>query len=236
MLNKFLAVLCIFNLSCAGLDYKRNAYNSVAMVKFETIDPKTKDDSYITGTAFAVDENYLVTAAHVCVAGVQEIVMKNLANFSVYLIYLDKDENISMKKDFKIVDIDRKNDLCLIFKPKHGLRPVTLSGKDMKLRDPVFAVGAPASTFPIESEGVLSLSSMTVDGDQTWPDVMLMSLDICGGNSGGPVFDKNGNVVGVIVAGSRRYDHIAIVVKAKYVIKFLKNYSANQVPVKIREK
>jgi S1-C subfamily serine protease len=57
-----------------------------------------------------------------------------------------------------------------------------------------------------------------------------------GGNSGGPVFDKNGSVVGVIVAGSRRYAHIAIVVKAKYVIKLLKNYSASQIPVKIREK
>jgi S1-C subfamily serine protease len=180
MLKKFLALLCIFNLSCAGLDYKRSAYNSVAMVKFETIDPKTKDDSYITGTAFAVDENYLVTAAHVCVSGVQEIVLKNLQNFSVYLIYLDKDENVATKKDFKIVEIDRKNDLCLIYKQKHGLKPVILNGKEMKIRDPVFAVGAPASTFPIESEGFLSLSGLTVDGDQEWPDVMLMSLDICG--------------------------------------------------------
>ncbi len=67
MIRKILTLLCIFNLvACASVNYKRVAYNSVAMVKFETINKKSNEGSWITGTAFAVDENYLITAAHVC--------------------------------------------------------------------------------------------------------------------------------------------------------------------------
>lgn len=233
MLRKFLVLLCIFSLSCASVDYKRSAYNSVAMVKFETIDQKSKEGSWITGTAFAVDENYLITAAHVCKAGVEQIVLPNVTNFSVYLVYVNKNENISTVKDFKIVDLDMENDLCLIYKNKHGLVPVILTAKELKIRDSVFTVGAPASSFPIEAEGFVSLPHMDMMSGPK--DRMILSLDVYSGNSGGPIFDSKGRMVGVLVAAKRDYLHLGIAVKSKYVIQFLKQYSTKQVKVKIRE-
>jgi serine protease Do len=233
MIRKILALFCIFNLSCVAVDYKRLAYNSVAMVKFESIDQKSKEGSWITGTAFAVDENYLITAAHVCKAGVEQIVLPNLTNFSVYLVYVNKDENMASMKDFRIVDMDIENDLCLIYKNKHGLVPVVLTAKELKIRDSVYTVGAPGSAFPIEAEGFVSLPH--IDMMSGPKDRMILSLDVYSGNSGGPIFDDKGRMVGVLVAAKRDYLHLGIAVKSKYVIQFIKKYSAKQLKVKIRE-
>ena len=232
MLRKFLVFVCLFVVSCSSLDYKRAAYNSVAMIMFQSIDQKTKQADFVSGTAFAVDENYLVTAAHVCRAGVEDIILKNIENFSVFLIVMGKDENTAKIKDFKIVAVDEENDLCLIYKGSHGLKPVTLSSKEVKIRDSVFIVGAPASNFPIEAEGFVS--SPHVDMYDDWKDRMILSLDIFGGNSGGPVFNADGSVVGIISAGSHRYLHLGIAVKSKYLIEFLKKYSDKQIRVNIK--
>jgi serine protease Do len=234
MFRSLIIALSIFSFSCASV-WKRQAYNSIAMIKFESIDPKTQDDSYITGTAFAVDENHLVTAGHVCRAGVEEIILKNVDNFSVYLIYLTKDEGLNNVKNFRIVDLDLENDLCLIFKKGHGLIPVTFSSRDLKVRDPVFIVGAPAGNFPTEAEGFVALPSVDFLR-YGWKDRFTMSLDVFGGNSGGPIFDANGNVIGMISAGDTRYLHMGIAVKTKYIIKFLKDYSDKQTKVKIKQR
>jgi S1-C subfamily serine protease len=223
-----------FSTSCAG-NYKRLAYNTVAMIKFESIDKVSKDDSYVTGTAFAVDKNHLMTAGHVCRAGVEEIILKNIDNFSVYIIFINPSESLTVVKDFKIVSIDLENDLCLIRKDSHGLLPVTFSSREVKIRDSVFTVGGPAGNFPTETEGFVSLPSADFPSNG-WKDRMVMSLDIFSGNSGGPIFDSNGNVIGLVSAGDRRYLHFGIAVKTKYIVKFIKDYSETQLKVSIKQR
>lgn len=233
LFRKFLIAISLFSFSCASLDYKRQAYNSVALIKFEGTDTKTQENDYITGTAFAVDDNYLVTAGHVCKAGIEKIVLQYIDNFSVFLVSINKEEGYSTQKDFKIVALDLENDLCLIYKKHHGLVPVTLSSKEVKIRDAVFIVGAPAGNFPVEAEGYVSGPSVDFVANE-WKDRIMLSLDVFGGNSGGPIFNARGHVIGMISAGDRRYLHFGIAVKSKYIIKFLKDFSEKQIKVKVK--
>jgi S1-C subfamily serine protease len=118
---------------------------------------------------------------------------------------------------FQIKAIDVKNDLCVISKPDHGLLPVTLAQDDeLHIRDHVFTVGAPASTFPIETEGYVSLPAIDSDSWELNGKVLL-SLSIYSGNSGSPVLNAAGEVVAVIVMGSPRYPSIAIATSVRHV-------------------
>ncbi len=107
-----------------------------------------------------------------------------------------------------------------------------MTAKELKIRDSVYTVGGPGSAFPIEAEGFVSLPH--IDMMSGPKDRIVLSLDVYFGNSGGPIFDSKGRVVGVLVAAKKDYLHLGIAVKTKYVIQFLKQYSTKQVKVKMQ--
>ena len=91
------------------------------------------------------------------------------------------------------------------------------SDYQLKIRDKVFTVGAPEGTFPVETEGHVSLPFIfSINEDLNGK--VLCSLGIYRGNSGSPVFDVNGNVIGVVVMGSRRYVNVAFLTRTKYLV------------------
>lgn len=216
-----LFLVSLFASACASIggygygSYKKNAYHSVAMLQmeFKIQEKKELSSSALAATGFAVDSTHIVTAGHFCTAGF-EIVVKNVktvkdVKFEMYEV--GQDEQLYREDGLRIIAVDEKNDLCMIeTNKKHNLIPVKISNKKVfKIRDKVFTVGAPSFTFPIESEGFVSLP--VIDSDSiNLKGKTLLSLSIFKGNSGSPVFDDNGEVIGVIVSGDRSYEQIAI--------------------------
>jgi serine protease Do len=105
-----------------------------------------------------------------------------------------------------------------------GLAPVTLSkSSTLKIRDEVFIVGAPNGTFPIETQGHVSLPKVP-SADEELNGKIMCSLPIFKGNSGSPVYDSKGEVVGVIVMGDARYPNISFATPVKYLVSLMELY------------
>lgn len=108
----------------------------------------------------------------------------------------------------KIVAKDVLNDLVLIEPPPGDTRPGVKIGEKPKKDDPVFTVGHPYG-FPrqVISAGKVTLPDAALkkehppgSGKEAVVDgLSISSVNVFEGNSGGPEFNKNGEVVGVKV-------------------------------------
>ena len=184
--------LCCISKSIKPELYKRNAYNSVVMLEmeFELLNEKKEViHPGITATGFAVDSLHLVTAGHFCISGLQNALKSKSVKTS--MLYVSGNEELVEIKNFRIVLIDVRNDLCIIERQGHHITPVVFA-KDYrpKIRDKVFTVGAPANSFPVETEGVVSLPSV-FSSEPEMNGKILCSLAVYKGNSGSPVFNQD---------------------------------------------
>jgi S1-C subfamily serine protease len=119
---------------------------------------------------------------------------------------------------FSIDDLDIENDICLIELPGHGLVPLKLANS-VSLGEKVYVVGAPMGFLGFIFDGFVA--NLGVDMSEGYLDKLLVSAASAGGNSGGPVVNEAGEVVGILIAGDTNFDHLSICTKAKYVKKFL---------------
>lgn len=88
--------------------------------------------------------------------------------------------------DFAVIELDR---------PVTGIAaPLKLSKRKVRKGEPVFTIGHP-SGLPAKYSGTSSV--LTIDN----PYYFSVNLDTLGGNSGGPVFNAQREVVGILVSG-----------------------------------
>lgn len=145
------------------------------------------------GTGFFVNaEGYVITNFHVVDAGKK--------------IQVEYQNN---KHDAKVIKVDPTNDLALLkvdFAPKAFLN--FRGGKQVKTGEEVVAIGFPfygmVSTHPNVTTG--TISSVVGLGDDS--RLLQTTAPVQPGNSGGPLLDSSGNVVGVVVA---KLDAVAVV-------------------------
>ena len=233
-MKKFFILLlsCLFVFSCCGttnynfdqspknkLDV-HDLYNSVAKVSITT-----KDGSgTLIGTAFAVDEDYLLTAAHVCV-GIYEIALLGMADLDeIKLTFLNQEQQkLYYYKQVQIVDIDEDFDLCLLKRKNHKLTPVQFGEySKLKIGDKVMVLGAPQGVFPVLTEGrVIIFNGAGILPTYYKRGLLTISAPVSGGNSGGPVFDEQGRLVGVLVMGLISYHHCNFATGLDMINKFL---------------
>lgn len=81
-----------------------------------------------------------------------------------------------------------------------------------------FALGYPRETI-VYSEGNISASS-GVEGDTT---KFQLSLLVNPGNSGSPVLDDQGNLIGIISGRNNNAQGVSYAVKAQYIYDMIKN-------------
>lgn len=141
------------------------------------------EDLQASGTGFFITEDgYLVTNFHV-VKGAKSVKIKS--DSGVY--------------PAEVVHVDQVNDLALL-KVNGKFRPLPVSTENAQLGEAVFTIGFPNITLqgtePKYTDG--KISSLT--GIRDDPGNYQISVPVQPGNSGGPLVDMSGNVVGVIVA------------------------------------
>ncbi len=150
------------------------------------------------GTSFLIDgDGYLVTKLHV-VSGASTLIVSNGNHeYVAKNIYADAANDLAI---LKIEDEDWKNT---------GILPYSLRKSATDLGEELFTLGYPRNTI-VYNRGYLSASTGYND------DSLSIQLTISAnpGNSGGPVLDKNGDIIGVLSARHQKADEVVYATKA----------------------
>jgi len=135
------------------------------------------------GSGFVVSpDGYIVTNRHV-VDGATKV-----------KVSFDDQEEI----DAKIVGTDERTDIALLkIEPKHPLTVVKFAEKTPRVGDWVLAVGNPFGLGGTVTAGIVSALARNIGGPY---DYMQIDAAVNHGNSGGPAFNLEGDVVGVNTA------------------------------------
>lgn len=107
--------------------------------------------------------------------------------------------------DAKLIGSDRNSDVALIKIEKDNLPVATLGNSDeVIIGEWVIALGNPFGLFEINDKptvtvGVVSATNMKVnaDGNRVYKDMIQTDASINAGNSGGPLLNADGNVIGM---------------------------------------
>ncbi|MBQ7818068.1 MAG: trypsin-like peptidase domain-containing protein [Bacteroidales bacterium] len=162
-----------------------------------------------SGTGFFIDSRgFIVTNDHV---------VKNASTIDVFFIF-----NGEIKKyATKLLVADKNNDLVILkiddpqYKPLPEI-PYMIDFKTQEVGTSVYAMGFPSPTILGEeikvTDGIIS-SKTGERGDVT---VYQISAPIQPGNSGGPLFNKFGYVVGITNAGMPNLDNVGYAIKSSY--------------------
>lgn len=161
-----------------------------------------------SGTGFALKDGYIVTNYHV-IEGANSITIQGVNG------------NFNIQYNTSIVGTDKINDLALLkvtdptFKG-FGIIPYSISSAISEVGEEIFVLGYPlTSTMGDEiklTTGVIS-SKTGFQGDIA---LYQISAPIQPGNSGGPLFDKNGNVIGIVSAKHKDAENVGYAVKTLY--------------------
>jgi serine protease Do len=148
------------------------------------------DKYYSVGTAFAIGNNRYVTAAHVLDIGVASLWGKpELRDTKGNVYSIDKIEKFSLARDFVVFSlIGHADKASLQINSKPEANSV------------VYAVGNALGTGVVIRDGLYtSTTPEEQDGRWKW---MRFSAAASPGNSGGPLLDNSGKVIGVVLRKS----------------------------------
>lgn len=148
------------------------------------------DKFYSIGTAFAIGDNRYVTAGHVLLAGLGSLWgPPQLRDAAGHVYAIDKVEKFSMGEDFVVFTVAGDPG-------KAALAPDTKPA----LNRVVYAVGNALGTGVVVRDGLYTSDTPEEqDGRWKW---MRFSAPASPGNSGGPLLDSDGKVIGVVLMKS----------------------------------
>ena len=146
----------------------------------------------ITGSGFLISEDgYIVTNYHVVETADQ-------SDLPVTVVLYDGTEY-----DAQIVGKEDVNDIAVLKIQAAGLLPVTVGdSSSIRVGDEVYAVGNPMGELEFSmSTGHVSALDRVISTEEA-EDIPMFQLDaaVNPGNSGGPVYNTRGEVIGVVTA------------------------------------
>ncbi len=144
----------------------------------------------LEGTGFVVDDERVMTNAHV-VAGTDRVVV----------------ETAQGELDAEVVHYDPATDLAVLAVPGLSARPLALAAEPAAPGDDTIALGypldGPYTATPTRVRERITLRGPDIyDSATVQRDVYTVRGQVRSGNSGGPLIDPDGQVVGVVFGAS----------------------------------
>ncbi len=158
------------------------------------------------GSGFLIDtKGYIVTNAHVLKDGSGAVVVNSRGQEFKAVI-----ANIDIEKDLAILRIDDKDFIALKSIP-YGIKKA-----NAELGEHIFTLGYPRTDI-VYSEGYLSART-GYNGDSLTYQVQISANP---GNSGGPVFNNNGELIGILSTRQAQAEGVAFAVKSRNIYKMV---------------
>lgn len=149
--------------------------------------------SAVSGSGFIVSpDGYILTNYHVI-----EYAYKG--NYAVTVMLHD-----GTRYEASIIGVEDCNDIAVLKIDASGLDPVTFGDSDkLSVGDDVYAVGNPLGELEFSmTTGHVSALDRLITTDESTEAINMFQFDaaVNSGNSGGPVYNANGEVVGIVTA------------------------------------
>jgi serine protease Do len=181
--------------------------NNMASSKQEKQAPPKVQPGRYAGTGFLVSSNgYIITSHHV-VKGADSVYVENpvLGILKTSVVYSDAANDVSVLRI-------ESEDVRL---PK---LPYTVSATEASLGEDVYTLGFPREDV-VFGEGSISALS----GYRQNPNSYQVSVPVNPGNSGGPLFNSKGDLVGIISGIQTETSGAAFAIKSSILLDVLKN-------------
>lgn len=183
-------------------------------VQLKAVNQKIDPNASVTfgGTSFLIDpKGYLVTSAHV-VHNASQIFVQNKdgQDLKAELVFIDKPRDIAI---IKIDDAD--------FKAPSAL-PYGFRRSNSDLAEPVFTLGYPKDEI-VYGEGYLSALT-GLKGDTLASQITISANP---GNSGGPVLNRNGEVIGILNARQTTAEGVVFAITSRQLMRAIEEHKDN---------
>ena len=159
-----------------------------------------------SGTGFYVDEHHILTNAHVVISNWKEVIRDGKPP-----IFFDEFRIPYRRVTLLIYDED--SDLALLYDPRENIEHATFRWNEpVESGEKVSVFGYPQSDRLSYggniTEGIVSNTSDMIEDPTQFENRFQHTAPIQPGNSGGPVFDSAGKVIGVNVTAPFVFDHM----------------------------
>lgn len=167
------------------------------------------EEEVVSGTAFAVNaEGYFLSTSHI-IGNKTEVLLENPQDGKAY--------------NARVVARDSRYDLVLVKIDDEAFEgldriPYPIKPASINLAQEVFTLGFPKEDIVYGEGSVSSLNGF--NGDTLKYQV---SVPVNPGQSGSPLFDEQGNVIGVISAKNGSADGVSYAIKASHILNFFEN-------------
>ncbi len=188
------------------------------MVQESTLD---SDGALGNGTAFMIDERgYMVTNNHVITdARYVEVEFTwegKIKTFPAKVVFKDSETDLAI---LRIISNDFKT---------NGALPFSILKDNVLVGSEVFTLGYPEALIIMGKEVKFTDGKISaLSGLKNNKMVYQTTIPARGGNSGGAVFDNNGNIVGVLSSGRTGSDIVSYVIKSSVLINFIKQFNSD---------
>jgi len=162
----------------------------------------------LRGTGFAITSNGLIATAYHLINGNDSVYVQNAAgkSFKAKVLYTEPQNDIAI---LKIVDTTFQG---------LGTIPYTFKKSDSEIAEGVYTYGYPQDSGRFGEGRVTSTSGLGNDSVD-----YEISIPINAGNSGGPLLDNRGNVIGIVKAKETRQEGVHFALKSNYLLNAIKN-------------
>jgi serine protease Do len=184
----------------------------------EVAEPKIPKGATIKtgGTAFLIDgKGFLITNAHVLDGSGAVVTDKDGHEYNSRILSVDH------QRDIAILQIDDKD-----FKPLKNL-PYAIRRNQPDLGEELFTLGYPRDEI-VYNMGYLSAKT----GYRGDTSSCQLSLTANPGNSGAPVFNKNGEIVGIISTRQTQTENVVFALKSNNIFRMIDSLKATDTSFK----
>lgn len=132
------------------------------------------------GSGFYIDKGMIVTNYHV-IEGAEKIIVKHY-----------DEETVEIKT---IIGFDKKLDLAILATDKENA-PLVISQDKVAVGQDVYAIGSPFGLTATMTKGMVTSASRKLSDNNV--DYIQIDAPVSKGNSGGPLINKYGEVIGIV--------------------------------------